>query len=43
MELRALDQLFDDVIRGWYVTCSISYEDAVENLVPLMDKLESFV
>ena len=40
MNIKVLDQQFDEVINSHYLTASISYGDAVEFLCPLMDRLD---
>lgn len=40
MNINILDQMYDEVIRCKYLTVSVTYEDAVKNLCPLMDKLD---
>ncbi len=40
MKINIFDQMFDEVIRCTYLTVSVSYEDAVKELCPLIDKLD---
>lgn len=40
MNLNIYDVQYDDVIQGWYLTTSVSYQDAIDCFVPLMDKLD---